>query len=314
MPNTNLLPSSTLPASLFPPDELLSLPPLPQRSASTQETDESTVPDHPRVRVTNIRTPVNKFGLYKIFRNYSLSDMPHDPDSSVLPEDLREHDPLPIEESSARSLSNAPRAHRSDFHPFPNVSSYRLGEWYWSDDGGKSQQSFRDLVTIIGSDDFSPADIRDANWKDIDRLLASSAYDVDDMDSKEWIDDGISWRTASLTLRVPFSRYTATPGNHPFTVDGFHYRPLVPIIREKLASSSGREYFHTLGHELRWNPGPEKEHVRVYGEMYTSPAFLQAYEELQVGRMSPWSGDFLTASRRDRHRSQAASCLGTLLG
>ena len=207
-------------------------------------------------------------------------DMPHDPDNSMTPEDLRDQETLPGD-TVAQATKKA-RKHISPFHPFPNLSSYQLGEWFWADSGNKSQQTFQDLLDIVGSEDFNPADVRNANWKEIDRLLAVSGHEVDDMDSGEWVDDGISWKSSSVTLNVPFSKYTENSGNHPFTVEGFHYRPLVPIIREKLESSAGREYFHTLGHELHWNPGSGKERVRVYGEMYTSAAFLQAYEDLQV--------------------------------
>jgi hypothetical protein len=227
--------------------------------------------------------PVNNFGLYKVFRLHGSWDNPHDPDNSILPEDLREQSQSPVEEAATHGASKSIPPLRSEFYPFPNLSSYRLSSWFWSDDGEKSQCSFRDLIDVVGSEDFRPADVRDVNWRQVDSLLAVSGYDVDDIDSKEWVNDGISWKSVPVTIHVPFSKTTSSPGNHPFTVEGFHYRPLTPIIREKLESSAGREYFHTLGHELRWNPGDNKEHVRVYGELYTSPMFLQAYEELQVG-------------------------------
>ncbi|TEB27708.1 hypothetical protein FA13DRAFT_1634250 [Coprinellus micaceus] len=202
--------------------------------------------------------------------------MPHDPDNSTTPEDLRDQEVLP----GKATTQTAKKARKpiSQFHPFPNLSSYRLGEWFWADGVNKSQR---------GSEDFNPADVRNTNWKEIDGLLAVSSYNVDDMDSGEWVDDGISWKSSSVTLNVPFSKYTKNSGNHPFTVEGFHHRPLVPIIREKLESSAGREYFHTLGHELHWNPGSGKERVWVYGEMYTSTAFLQAYEDLQKSPPEP---------------------------
>ena len=207
-------------------------------------------------------------------------DMPHNPDNSTTPEDLRDQAVLP-EEATIQATKKVQKP-KSQFYPFPNLSSYRLGEWFWADGVNKSQRTFEDLLDIVGSENFNPADVRNANWKEIDARLAVSGYEVDDMDSGDWVDDGISWKSSPISLNVPFSKYTQNSGNHPFTVEGFHHRPLVPIIREKLESSAGQEYFHTLGYELRWNPGSGKEHVRVYGEMYTSPAFLQAYKDLQV--------------------------------
>lgn len=229
----------------------------------------------PHATPLKLRTPANPFGLYKVFRLQESQDMPHDPDHSILPEDLREQQTLPIEQACCP-------APRSKLYPFPNTSSFRLGEWFWSDDTEKSKGSFQSLVSIVGSEDFNPTDIREANWAEIDRVLASSQYDVEDLDTKAWVDDAISWKSTAVTITVPFSKKTDKPGNYPFTVQGFHHRPLVPLIKAKLETSAGREYFHTLGHELRWNPGPGKRHVRVYGEMYNSPAFLEEYNALLV--------------------------------
>ncbi|KAJ3526401.1 hypothetical protein NMY22_g10179 [Coprinellus aureogranulatus] len=296
-PKTNFLPSSTLPISLFPSDALLQLPPpkrrLPVAPVNEEpdeemETESSQSGPLPTVR---IRTPSNKFGLYKIFNLGGSRDIPHDPDDSILPEDLHEREGLSFEESAKKVFDNSLQASRSEFYPFPNISAYRLGQWYWSDDREKSQRSFQDLLSIVGSEDFNPADVKGANWKKIDRDLAGSAYDIDDLDSKEWVDDGISWNSVSVTLQIPFSQYTENPGNHLFTIEGFHYRPLTPIIKAKLESSSGREYFQyhgsmklALGTPGKWEGGASG---RLVGEIYTSPAFLEAYEALQASPPEP---------------------------
>ena len=267
---------------MFPSGSLLQPDPsAPRKKAPEKPTEPEVIATANPALTTRlkIRTPQNAFGLYKVFPVNGSGDKPHDPDNCILPEDLREQQATGLEEAP-----KSPAELQSKFYPFPNLSSYRIGEWFWSDDTEKSQRSFQDLVEIVGSEDFNPADIRAAKWSHIDKALASSHYDADDLDSKQWVDDGISWKSIPINLTVLFSKYTEHPGNHAFTVEGFHYRPLTPIIREKLESSAGREYFHTLGHELRWNPGVGKERVRVHGEMYNSPAFLQAYTELQVSQ------------------------------
>ena len=238
---------------------------------------------HPAAR---LRMPANNFGLYKVVRLHGSRDSPHDPDNSVLPEDLQERSQSPVEETSTQGAGESTWPLRSELYPFPNLSSYRLSSWFWSDNGEKSQCSFHDLIDVVGSEEFRPEDVWNVNWREVDNLLAVSGYEVDDMDSKEWVNDGILWKSVPVSIHVPFSKNTSSLGNHPFTVEGFHYRPLTPIIWEKLESSAGCKYFHTLGHELHWNPGDKKEHVCVYGELYTSPMFLQAYEELQVGGLA----------------------------
>ncbi|KAJ3544767.1 hypothetical protein NMY22_g2665 [Coprinellus aureogranulatus] len=269
----NVQPSSALPLSLF--GSLFTVPdppPINGKEAATPSACPSSSPEvimidkpPPRLR----RTAVNPFGLYKAYTLYS-DDIPHDPDSSAMPSDLRE---------DAGEVNDLLQDHRS-LYPFPNINSFRLSEWFWSDEHEKSQRSFDQLREIIGCESFNPTDIREANWAHIDRVLAASQFDDEGLGAVPE-DSSISWITTSVRIDVPISKTFAQPGSYSFEVPGFHYRPLVPVIKEKLASSTGQEYFHTLGSELRWKPGATKEDVRVYGEIYNSPVFIQAYEEIQ---------------------------------
>lgn len=276
----NVKPSSvsTLPPSLF-HEVLSSIDPAPlvQPTSISHSTTHSSCTATTLTNESNtVETQPNKFGLYKRYKLYS-GDVPHDPDSISSPSDFREQAQGPPElsgaEESAKSIPS--------LYPFPNLSSFRLGEWFWSDDHEKSQRSFQNLLDIVGSDEFHPADVREAKWKHINNVLAASQYDGDGT-TDFGIDDGVSWRTTTITIRVPISKSGEKPGSYLFTVPGFHYRPLVPVIKEKLESAMHQEHFHTLGCELRWKPGKTKEDVRVYGEMYNSPVFIEAYEELQV--------------------------------
>ncbi|RXW19487.1 hypothetical protein EST38_g6370 [Candolleomyces aberdarensis] len=141
--------------------------------------------------------------------------------------------------------------------------------------------SYRALLNVVGDENFNPKDVREANWPAIDKALATSQYEADDLDPNWEDDDGISWACTDITITVPFNTLSSTPGTKNFVVPGFHYRPLVPTIKRKLESLTTHEFFHTFGYELRWRPSEEHEDVRVYGEIYTSPAFLEAYKELQ---------------------------------
>ncbi|KAJ3533934.1 hypothetical protein NMY22_g7130 [Coprinellus aureogranulatus] len=170
---------------------------------------------------------------------------------------------------------------RSRFHPYPNESCFKLGQWFWEDASEKSANSFQKLVSIIGSDTFRPEDVRQANWTAINKDLGASEFDETDPTKSHWYNDGTSWTTAPVTIDVPFSWVSNSPGPKPYTIEEFRYRPLVPLIRKKLESSDGLQHFHHIPHELRWQPGPDKEDVRVYCELYHSDAFLEAYEEIQ---------------------------------
>ncbi|RXW14335.1 hypothetical protein EST38_g11521 [Candolleomyces aberdarensis] len=155
-----------------------------------------------------------------------------------------------------------------------------LGEYYWSDGNEKSQESFNKLLSIITHESFRPEDVANTDFARINRVLASSQYEEKGDDSP-WVDDGTSWNTTSITILVPFNTRCIPPGPKPYTIAEFHYRPLVPLIKEKVRSSTGQQFFHHVPHELRWKPGDTKQDTRLYCELYHSEAFLEAYEEIQ---------------------------------
>jgi hypothetical protein len=64
---------------------------------------------------------------------------------------------------------------------------------------------------------------------------------------------------------------------------------LVSIIREKIRNPSHHPGFHYEPYELHWQPnvGPTAETQRVYGELYTSPAFIDAHNALQASPGEP---------------------------
>jgi hypothetical protein len=222
-------------------------------------------------------TTKDKFGLYK--RYQTEEEEPHDPDARTSLADLQDDPGEDLLDSLAEEEAEEPPVPPS-ISPYPNQSCFQLGGWFWDSGAEKSLKSFRTLVDIVGSESFKPADIREANWEAINRELGSSQFERDDPKDSRWYDDGTSWTKTSVTIDVPFNHRTSTPGPQPYTLKEFRYRPLLPLIREKLQNSY--ELFHFIPHELRWQPGAKKEDVRVHCELYQSDAFLEAYEEVQV--------------------------------
>ncbi|KAJ3530305.1 hypothetical protein NMY22_g8628 [Coprinellus aureogranulatus] len=168
---------------------------------------------------------------------------------------------------------------RSPYHPFPNLSAFLLGQWFWSDQG-KSRESFRQLVDIITSEVFEPRDLLLANWNSIQDVLASSEFE-DTGSGTMWVEDGQSWQTTSVIVDVPFNSTSTKPGSQSFTVEGFRYRPLTSVIRAKLLDFGHTDNFHFVPYDLRWRPSGSESDCRVYGELYHSQAFLDAYKEIQ---------------------------------
>jgi hypothetical protein len=218
----------------------------------------------------SLSTASNVFGLS---RHYFSKTLPsHDPEMDLTPKDL------------ADGPSEVPQADLT-LGPYPNLSSLRLGDWYWSSDQ-KSQQDFKLLTSIVGDESFRPEDIRATPWDKINAALASSDYE-----KQQWLEDTAGWVDGSVTITVPFhirrvaARDPAQIGApRPYQVKGFRYRKLLSVIKERLTNSSTHPYFHYEPFELRWTH-PDHPHgsvgMRVYGEIYTSDAFLQAHRDLQ---------------------------------
>lgn len=222
-------------------------------------------------------TSKNGFNLYKTY--WTLETHPHDPELFLSNSDFQEsRGASPIAPQSTEDATTT-----NPYHPFPNWSSFKLGEWYWSDDGGKSRQSFQRLVNLIGDEDFIPQEIRRTNWKKIDSLLASSEFE-DDFSREDgiWERDGSSWKTVSIPVAVPFNSASDNPGAKLFTLEAFRFRPLVPIITSKLQDKSAGEHIHVIPSQLWWARNKATKPIRVYSELYHSDAFIEAYREVQV--------------------------------
>ncbi|KAJ3539624.1 hypothetical protein NMY22_g4649 [Coprinellus aureogranulatus] len=223
-------------------------------------------------------TPQNEYHLFK--RYWSLEQKPHDPDHFLSDSDLHDGNDDLVEQFGAYNTTSGSFASlMNPFYPFPNLSSFALGEWYWGDSQEKSGRSFQRLVEILTSDDFVPQDLRAANWATINSTLAASVFE--DPKDAHWVDDGESWKTIPLSLQVPFDSASTFPGPRHFTVEGFRFRPLLPIIREKLQDKSEADHFHLVPSQLLWQPIGNEDATRVYGELYHSDAFLEAYRDIQ---------------------------------
>lgn len=192
------------------------------------------------------------------------------------------HDP--DENLSLQQLANIPAHttpsnadHRLSY-PYPNRSSFLLGNWFWNGGEKKSLASFKNLINILSDPEFRQEDVQNIRWDQINIELA--ANDVD-----EWLDEDAGWTRTPVSISVPYhprrgipSDFQAGPRN--YVVD-FYHRSLVDIIREKISGLSDSNLFHFEPYELLWRRPMDQDPIRVQGELYTSPAFIDAHQELQ---------------------------------
>lgn len=255
------------------PENLISLPP---SELSIMPVDTGEHLESPPTNPGNLNmreSPRNGFGL---FRRYLSSSSPDpDPDSDLTTDDLCD---VPIDGEAPNVYDSG---HQS-YGPYPNRSSFLLGEWNWDGQVQKSKSSFKELVDIIADPDFCAADIRDTRWEAIDRELGSS--EIPEIDSFEevpsWVKNDARWSKTPISIAVPFHRYTPSPGPREYVVTDFYHRNIISILREALSHSLEGLHFHYEPFELYWEHSTGADPIRVFGELYTSPAFLDAYRAL----------------------------------
>jgi hypothetical protein len=220
-----------------------------------------------------------------VFRRYRALKFPtHDPEAKVdFP--MLSNIVTRTESTADSSLMVTSNSPSNAYHPYPNQNSFLLGEWYWGQGSQKSMGSFQKLLEIIGSDAFSPTDIQQTNWKKIDNQLAINAWD-----KEEWLDDDAGWHRSCVTIRVPFHRLAENPGPRDYTVLNFYHRSLVSVIWDKITNEKDHPYFHYDPYELYWQTPSAPKPIRLHGELYTSPAFNTAHQNLQNAPGEPGCG------------------------
>jgi len=262
------------------PEPPAALPPAPQlvTSECALTTSPATVPaslssqqlpniySHGRKLLKSTR---NKFGL---FRQYHATRFPdHDPINNITRDDLMD--------ASLDTFSGNPA---DSYHPYPNQSSFLLGEWYWNGGLKKTQSGFQDLIKIVGHPRFQPEDVSGTNWRLIDAQLSGdrSRNPSNDEDWEDEEDHG-DWVKTPIKIKVPFHKRSLRPGQKEFEAGTLHHRKLVSVIKEKIMRPSSHPHLHFEPYELFWQPTEASEPIKTHGELYTSEAFIEAHHDLQ---------------------------------
>jgi hypothetical protein len=110
---------------------------------------------------------------------------------------------------------------------------------------------------------------------------------VRDDEDMAWGDKDVGWKKSSISISVPFHHRMKNPGAKEYHVGHLYHQSFVSVIREKLTNPDHDQNFHYEPFELFWKPTDDSVETRVHGELYTSPAFLEAYRSLQDSPREP---------------------------
>ena len=190
------------------------------------------------VRSTNSSRPYATDSVF--FRQYCAIKLP-------------EHDTLQHSSSNGLIESSPDSLPVNMYHPYPNQSSFLLGEWYWNGGEKKSQSSFRNLLQIVGHPSFCPEDVSGTNWRLIDAKLSGERLDsLDDDDtgankqseankrskenqpSEAKKQSKRGWIQTPVKINVPFHSRMLHPGPKYFDAGVLHHRRLISVIKKKV--------------------------------------------------------------------------------
>jgi len=219
----------------------------------------------------SFRTSFNKFGIAREYRHRPS----YDPEHSVTTEELAD-----FGNNSGSMALDSDADHRPAPWPWSNMSIWRMMTWQMTGNDEKSCRETNRLVDeVLRADHFRLEDLSGFNAETAMRNLdkAQAALESDGLDWDGWKTD------VGVDIRVP-SREKCTEGNErKFTVRGLAFRPLVPVIRSAFREAAAK-WFHFTPFKRTWKSPVTGQEQRLYDELYTTDAWIQAHDDVQKQR------------------------------
>jgi hypothetical protein len=223
-----------------------------------------------------VKSVINTFGLFREFP----SPPTYCPDDMACLEDLSH----PAMQKSVDSLPPDSSA-KPFWAPFKNLSCFLMINWLWSGSHMKSIKEMNRLVQTLRTPGFSVADLKDFDTTRETVLLdeQDASTSMSDPDLSPFRNND-SWTSVDITIEIPDGHRHRPYNLHDppiptFTVPELRYRSITSIIKTVWASDISK-HFHLTPFRQYWKQ--DSEHTeRVYSELYSSDAFIDAYEEVQ---------------------------------
>ena len=231
-----------------------------------------------------IKTTRNPFGLYREYPNIPT----HNPDNTLSLLNLVDITP-PINEmdlsasvstplSLQDSIYNSSSSNATSFFPFKNSTISGMMTWMWTGSSMKSIGEMKKLVDFLKSDDFDKDDLATfdihSETTRFDKYLERPAGASDNPQ------DG--WHESEVIIQVPDGKIHSKDSIPTFRVPGLHHRSLVNVIKTAFSDLTSTS-FHYMPFKTFWKDfsTPESVPQRVYDELYSSDAMIEAHMKLQ---------------------------------
>jgi hypothetical protein len=162
--------------------------------------------------------------------------------------------------------------------PFRNMSIYRLMTWMHSGSHRKSEAEVSRLVKdVIQAEDFKIQDLDGFS-------IRNSLRALDDNGGNGTVTFPDDWQETDITIEIPTR--SKEDSSRSFNIPGFHYRPLVAVIRSAFADIQAQA-FHLLPFERIWKDPLDDHQERIFDELYSSDSWLKAQDDLHMQPREP---------------------------
>lgn len=240
----------------------------------TQNSD--TLPARARIRrillmlADTLQTTINLFGLCRLYpRRPSF-----EPDKFVTSSLLARTSPTAAQ---LEDIHTPPQVFAPPY-PFANMTIYRLISWMNSGSSRVSESKVVSLVKdVILAGDFDHEDLQGFS-------VRQSLRELDKDESGKRITFPDDWVETSVTIDIPTKGREDSP--RPYTIPGFYYRPLVEVIRAAFSDAQAGA-FHLLPFKRLWKDPLDGHKERIYDELFTSDAWLEAQDGIHKQPKEP---------------------------
>ena len=248
--------------------------------------DELLTPD-------SIETEPDSMGLYRIYPRPPVRDpdeqltIHHVADApTFIKETSINHEVNPLVGLGCAAQTQLYLEKKPFYAPFLNSTVFRLMTWFYK----TSKKTLTNLDALV-------SDVLFAVDYDQEDLIGFSAvrenHRLDDSNPKPRnvaesspppipLNSSDHWHQSTIQLSLPLTRERFDSEDDAPTVKiSVHHRNLLEIVKSG-AQASSANLFHWKGFKQFWKPSETERAERVYGEVYTSDAFLELEDDITV--------------------------------
>ncbi|TFK49657.1 hypothetical protein OE88DRAFT_1632605 [Heliocybe sulcata] len=168
-------------------------------------------------------------------------------------------------------------------HPYPNLSSWLYAHHYWTSSNSKSLADREQMQELLTSELFRADDIKGVDFRRLDKVLDETPL--------PWQDRNNGWIQSTITIdAIPDLPPDIDVEGIHFEIPGFWHRSITGVIRSVFGHDTVSHNFHLHPFERLCAKTDDESNAgiqRVFDELYTTQAWLDADAELQNSPQEP---------------------------